>query len=187
MGDTKIRQRDAQRTRHNILQAAQTVFSTRPYSEASLKDICRIAGVNVALVNRYFGSKELLFEMALSAALDVSIFVSVPRQDFGRAVAKVFTQNEPEGINPLPMLVYASAQSSTRDMAVNLVNERILAPFASWVGGKRGQVIAAQIMAIATGYFTYRLILPLEPFESKQRKAMETWLTESLQVLIDNA
>jgi AcrR family transcriptional regulator len=45
-----------------ILDAAQALFAAQGYTGTSVRDICQQAGVNVAMVNYYFGSKEGLFE-----------------------------------------------------------------------------------------------------------------------------
>jgi AcrR family transcriptional regulator len=179
--------RDADRTRGAILEAAQSVFSSRPYAEASLKDICARAGASVALVSRYFGSKEALFQEALEAALDVSLITGVDRRRLGVSLARLFTRNQPGRVNPLPMLVYASAHSGTRAIALELVHCRVLTPLGHWVGGPDGERLAAQIMAIATGYFTYRLILPLAPFETEGDEKIEAWLSDALQSIVDQA
>ncbi len=48
--------------REQILDAAQALFAEQGYDGTSVRDICNHAGVNVAMVNYYFGSKEGLFE-----------------------------------------------------------------------------------------------------------------------------
>ena len=181
----EIRKRDAARTRGAILVAAQNVFSTRPYGEASLKEITAQAGANPALVSRYFGSKEKLFEEALGEVLDSGLLTGVPRESFGQAVARLFT-SYPEGrINPLPMLVFAAADKGTQAIAVRLLREKTLEPLEAWIGGHNAEARAAQVMAIATGFFTYRLVLPLAPFEGKVSPEVRTWLAPALQMIID--
>ena len=181
----EIRKRDAARTRGAILVAAQHVFSTRPYGEASLKEITAQAGANPALVSRYFGSKEKLFEEALGEVLDSGLLTGVPRESFGEAVARLFT-SDPEGrINPLPMLVFAAADKGTQAIAVRLLREKTLKPLEAWIGGHDAESRAAQVMAIATGFFTYRLVLPLAPFEGEVSPEVRTWLARSLQMIID--
>ena len=59
--------RDSERTRARILQAAIELFSSGSYDMVRSRDIADKAGIDVALINRYFGSKKALF----SAALDV--------------------------------------------------------------------------------------------------------------------
>ncbi len=53
--------KDGERTRMRILEAACQVFSEKGYAGATVAEICRRAGVNVAAVNYYFGDKENLY------------------------------------------------------------------------------------------------------------------------------
>lgn len=62
------RSRDAGKTRHLLLQAARRRFARDGYSATTVRDIATDAGVNVALINRYFASKEGLFEECLARA-----------------------------------------------------------------------------------------------------------------------
>jgi AcrR family transcriptional regulator len=48
--------------KEQIMDAAQSLFAAQGYEGTSVRDICQHAGVNVAMVNYYFGSKEGLFE-----------------------------------------------------------------------------------------------------------------------------
>lgn len=48
-------------TREAILSAAMEEFAEKGYELGSVRTICSAAGVNVALANRYFGSKEDLY------------------------------------------------------------------------------------------------------------------------------
>ncbi|QRX90733.1 TetR/AcrR family transcriptional regulator [Streptomyces noursei] len=53
--------RDAQSTRRLLLDAASELFAERGYERATVRDIAARAGVNQALLFRYFGSKKALF------------------------------------------------------------------------------------------------------------------------------
>jgi len=63
MGDGEVRKRraDGIATRSAILNAAADEFAEKGYELASVRAVCARAGVNVALANRYFGSKEELY------------------------------------------------------------------------------------------------------------------------------
>ncbi|WEO77136.1 TetR family transcriptional regulator [Cryobacterium sp. SO2] len=59
------RSRDAGETRRLLLNAARRRFAHDGYTTTTVRDIAADAGVNVALINRYFVSKEGLFEACL--------------------------------------------------------------------------------------------------------------------------
>jgi AcrR family transcriptional regulator len=53
------------RTRGAILDAARAAFAARGYDAVSVRSVARDAGVDPALVHRFFGSKEQLFVAAM--------------------------------------------------------------------------------------------------------------------------
>ncbi|MEU5876767.1 TetR family transcriptional regulator [Spirillospora sp. NPDC047279] len=58
--------RDREATRARLLEAARDLFSEHGYDHVSVRMIAADAGANVALVNRYFGSKAALFGEVLA-------------------------------------------------------------------------------------------------------------------------
>ena len=54
---------DGERTRGKILAEAEREFAEKGYDLASVREMTRRAGVNMALANRYFGSKEELYRI----------------------------------------------------------------------------------------------------------------------------
>ena len=58
----KARQ-DGIETREALMEAARDEFAEKGFELASSREICRRAGVNVALLNRYFGSKEAVYRL----------------------------------------------------------------------------------------------------------------------------
>ena len=55
------RARNAEQTRQRILLAARSLFAKGHYESVGTREIAAKAGVNVTLINRYFGSKKKLF------------------------------------------------------------------------------------------------------------------------------
>ncbi|MCD0471866.1 TetR/AcrR family transcriptional regulator [Flavobacterium sp. JAS] len=52
-------------TEEKIKEAARTVFTQKGYSATRTRDIAEEAGINLALLNYYFRSKEKLFELVM--------------------------------------------------------------------------------------------------------------------------
>lgn len=71
---------EAADTRDRILAAAREEFSERGYEKTSVRGIAKAAGVDSALVHHYFGTKEQVFEVAISVAF-------APAADAPEAVA----------------------------------------------------------------------------------------------------
>lgn len=182
---TEKQTRDLQRTKANILRAAQDIFSTKGYSEAGIRDIAKRAGSNPSLVNRYFGSKEQLFEEALAETLDNSYLNEISHSEFGKEVVGMFLRPDKDNVNPLPMLVFSIAHARTREIAINLLKDRIIDPLAIWFDSADGQDRAARFMAITAGFFTYRDLLPLDSFSGEMSPENRKWLEDELQSLVD--
>lgn len=64
-GNRAFRPRDAGRTRKAILRAARELFAHASYENVQTRQIAALAGVDAALLNRYFGSKKRLFAAVL--------------------------------------------------------------------------------------------------------------------------
>ena len=62
------RRRNAEATRKHLLKAARARFLAHGYDRTTLRDVAADAGVNMALIKRYFDSKEGLFKAALGSA-----------------------------------------------------------------------------------------------------------------------
>src|SRR5215475_909529 len=76
----------AERTRAKLLAAAGEVFARAGYHNATIREICSLAGANVAAVNYHFRDKLGLYTEVLRKS------VGVPQN---KAVLKMFEQDAP--------------------------------------------------------------------------------------------
>jgi AcrR family transcriptional regulator len=181
------RLRDAARTRSRILAAAQKEFSSRDYTQARLSDIAKEAGVNQALIVRYFGSKDQLFATALEALLKENSITDdrEPRALGKSIVARLVDQSDPR--DPLPMLIHAVSDPLARELARGLMEREILAPLARWLGPPDAEARAAEILLLCAGFFTYNKLLPLAPFTGEMIPTARAWLESALQAVVDKS
>lgn len=180
-----VREQNVDRTRNAILHAAQILFATRGYAEAGVRDIAAEARVNPALIARYYGSKLELFEAALESLLDVSTFTAIDRSRFGDQVTAAFFSSRPDAASVIPMLVFAASDSQARQAALKLLSKKVIMPLQAWFGERDAADRTAQLMAVITGFYTYRLMLPLEPLTGRPTESMRGWLAMTLQQIVD--
>jgi AcrR family transcriptional regulator len=62
--------RDVAATRRRLLDAARQLFTEHAFDDVTVRDICRAAGVNLALVNYHFGDKLGLYVEVMNEAID---------------------------------------------------------------------------------------------------------------------
>lgn len=65
------KRKDGIETRQKLLDVACDVFAEKGFREATITEICRRAGTNVAAVNYYFGDKESLYVAAWRQAMEL--------------------------------------------------------------------------------------------------------------------
>ncbi|WP_198416922.1 TetR/AcrR family transcriptional regulator [Cryobacterium sp. MDB2-33-2] len=102
-----VRHRDAGNTRQCLLQAARRRFAHDGYAATTVRDIATDAGVNVALINRYFTSKEGLFEACLTRAVE-ELDRPVPESDTVELMLQTMLRHLaelPGGEHPLGLLL----------------------------------------------------------------------------------
>lgn len=176
-----IRRRNAVRTKASILEAAKVVFAACGYADANLRDIASKADCNVSLVARYFGSKEALFEAALTDAVSLVEFLNTPRDRFGEHVRQLLTNPSQSSVSA-SMITIASADAVVRDFVMKILETRVIDVLSAWLGEPEARVRATQITIVCTGFTTYRRVLPLPETADP---AIGDWLAKVLQDIAD--
>lgn len=181
------RRRDASATRAAILEAAMGRFAQLGYS-ANLRDIAAEAGVDVALVKRYFGGKEALFTEALRASIHPDRVRAWDRDKFAVEVAHMMAgdaHDDEERTHGFQFLLRAATSPTTAPMLNLAVQERFLQPIREWLGGDDPQVRARVFAATFIGFLVERLIRD-EPLVGREREVFIRRVTEVFDGLISN-
>jgi AcrR family transcriptional regulator len=155
------RKRNAEATRAAILEAAKGHFALLGYDVAVLRDIARDAGVDVALVKRYFGGKEALFLEALRTSFGPDSVRDWDRETFAHEIATSLAGSPHEDevrTQRFQFLLRAATSPTTAPLLNVLVQDRFLGPIRDWLGGADADARARVFAASYIGFLVERLI-----------------------------
>jgi AcrR family transcriptional regulator len=148
--------RDAQATRERLITAARRAFSERGFERTTVREIATEAGVNPALINRYFGGKEQLFAEAVSIDLAFPALSAVDRSQLGNTlVAHFFKRWEGRREDDLlRVLIRTAATNPAAASRMRLIlADQVIAMVVRAAGPARAReracLIATQILGLA--------------------------------------
>jgi AcrR family transcriptional regulator len=130
--------RDAAVTRRALVRAARRRFATDGYRATTVRAIAADAGVNVALINRYFVSKEGLFEACMARTSDELDTQTPARASDLEAVIDrlvLHVVNAPDGDDPLQLLLLLR---SSGDENADRIRRRTLEHFTRRLAAAAG-------------------------------------------------
>ncbi len=122
--DGPRRPRDRAATRQALLDAARTLFAERGYDRTTLRQVAERAGVDAALVARYFGGKEGLF-----LAVFASESLPDPAEGPERLADTLISRWDEVGPGPMVhALLRPELDEAVRARMLEAMEERIVAP-----------------------------------------------------------
>ena len=181
------RPRNAEATRAAILNAARERFAVQSYDEVGMRDVARDVGVDAALVSRYFGSKEDLFEAVLDSCDNSQLMLSVPREDFGEHIANevIFQPKSEDKLKALMILLRSISSAKGMEIVQRGANTRFHGPFAEWVGGDDAAVKARLAAGFIMGMAISREVTGGYGMDDAQCRRMAAKMAVYLQEMID--
>ena len=177
--------RSADRTRAAILAAARECFTETGYDGTGLRAIAGRAGANVALVQRYFGSKQGLFLAAIPPHLDISLLLDGPMTEFGIRAAAILRMKKDRGFDPMLALLRALSTPSLAPVLAETLSRQVIAPLAARIKGHDSGLRAALIISHLAGYEMMLRSLKLPELRDARPSSRETAFAVSLQRLVD--
>ncbi|MEM9726841.1 MAG: TetR family transcriptional regulator [Pseudomonadota bacterium] len=181
-----VRKRDAGATREAILAAARRHFAAAGFDGVGVREIAAEAGVNAALVNRYFGSKEALFEAVVSE-ISMEAFMGAPRDRFGEEIATLMAtkSKSADELDPTLLLVRSIASPAVGTKLRDAMERGFVAELAAWLGGEDAEQRAALILVEILGFDLLRRVAGLDAFSPAKVEPARRRLARTIQAHVD--
>ncbi|MEV6302601.1 TetR family transcriptional regulator [Actinoplanes sp. NPDC051861] len=182
------RRRNAAQTRQALLDVARARFARHGYAATTVRDIADEAGVNVALINRYFTSKEGLFEACLGMAVtDVDRATEqVEHRDIAEVMARRLAGASGDGRTHDALLLLVR---SSGDARIDELRRSVLRAISRKLAGAaepdeaallRGQVV----LATALGIVLLRNTIGVEPLASAGEQELREVFTDLIRAMV---
>jgi AcrR family transcriptional regulator len=185
MDGSPTRRRDATKTRRLLLDVARRRFADDGYSATTVRDIADEAGVNVALISRYFESKEGLFKACLQATAD-ELRRSAGDTPLDQVPETIARQVAGLGAEELPRQLVLMLRSSGDERADEIRRDVLRESSEQLAGHRPGDpLLRAQIVLAATiGIAVLRTSVRLEPLTSASEHDLVPPLRDLLNAVL---
>jgi AcrR family transcriptional regulator len=181
-------------TRAAILDAARAAFAERGYDGVSIRAVAREAGVDPALVHRFYGSKEELFAAAMALPVSPSQLVETLLaggveglgERLVRAVLGLF--DEPASFAPMLALI-RGAVSNERAAALlrEFIAREVLGRLAHAASPDRPELRASLAGSQIIGLAMARVVVGVPPLAGTDRETVVACVGPTIQRYLTGA
>jgi AcrR family transcriptional regulator len=184
------KQRKSDTTRARIIEAARERFRKEGYERATIRKVALDAGIDPALVMRYFESKRGLFDAAMTVELRIPDLSGHPRDKLGEALITHFLNRweEPDD-DSLQLLLRSSAsnEEAAERLRITIFRDQIVPMVARLRGEEAGAHDIAALIATQTVGLAYtRYVLKLPPLVAMPRETIIRVIGATIQRYLDN-
>lgn len=170
------REKNAEATREIILAAARRLFASENFEAVGMRDVAREAGINVALVSRYFGSKEDLFRKVLLERRNDDWFGgarSGPElaEWLGKLALSETVDDHREDLERLYIILRSASSPSTARIISEAFVADVFNPLAALLDADDAPVRAGLALILVIGATVLNGILSVEPISAELREA----------------
>ncbi|CAM4259714.1 TetR/AcrR family transcriptional regulator [Nocardia ninae] len=184
--ETVSRKRDSAATSAAILTAAQELFAERGYERATVRDIATRAGVNQALLFRYFGNKDELFRAAIAdqgrRTLEAGSVDGLLSRLLARALAPADSVAQGQWLQ-------AALRSSGHDEGVSAIRRELgdeyVRALSTLSDDPDSELYADLLLAWLLGIGLMRSVHRREPLASADPTTVARHVLRAAQVLLD--
>lgn len=161
------RLRNAAATRQAILASARRHFARDSYENVGLREIAGDAGIDPALIGRYFGGKEQLFAAAVRND-DRDVLQGIPREQLPEHLAGLLMDESRQDcgataakVDKLLVLLRSASSPRASQIIREAMSEDILEPIIGSVGGAHAEARASLCLAVLMGVGILRSAMAL--------------------------
>lgn len=178
--------RNAAATRERLLECARKGFVQESYDAVGLREIAGAAGVDVALIGRYFGSKEQLFRAAL--ATEDNRWEELAQADdlpsYLAAMAVNDDSKDAEHIERLLIMLRSAASPTASTIVRSTFQNEVLQPFANVLTGPQAERRAAMALSVLMGTTIMRTILRIDHDGACENDTLRERLSGMLRIAL---
>ena len=175
--------RNAADTKARIIEAAQSAFAERGYSQTGVRDIALRAGVASSLIIKYFGTKSNLFGEALKQSLAEAAFRDELKPQFGETLIGAITDRRLR-IDAPAMIALSLGDDEARQVSASVIQQHVIDALAAWLGPPQAQTRAINLLVLGVGFAILNrhlgVKLPAEIWEKSGQ-----WFSSTIQDIVD--
>jgi AcrR family transcriptional regulator len=180
-------ERKGQRTRRQILEAARAVFGDVGYERATIRGIASAANVDKSSIVKYFGTKQKLFEEAVTWTIPIHDVVSEDPSQTAQNLARGMLAAWAADPNS-PMAVLLRASMTSEDAAQILrthITYHAISAIATTIDTPDARLRAALIGAMLMGIASQRYLLRMPDLVDVDTEHILRLITPALRAVID--
>lgn len=179
----------SQQQRDAVQKVAAELFTAQGFTATGVREIAGQAGVDPALVIRYFGSKEKLFLRTMTMSSAFAEAMDGPLDSLGETLVELVLRNTtseptPMSVGVFAALLRASDRPTVQEHLRESVDEMIVARLAPRLSGPdadlRSRLVSAQITGLMAALFVIE-----DPGLASAQKQIAHHYGRAIQSLLD--
>jgi AcrR family transcriptional regulator len=182
----QVRRRDANASRAALLDAAAELFAEHGYDRTTVRDIAGRAGVNQALLFRYFGSKDALFAAVIARTGRDKLTESPHDQVFAQILRTILSQDQRDRPDHALQIML---RSTGEDVAAKNVLHELGRDYVQALAGLTdlpgGELRAHLVLAWIVGIDLLRSVSGADPLASAGEEDVVGYVLPAVRVLLE--